>query len=232
MICWICGDDEASTREHLSKASDIKALFGKPSQSNPLFINSSDPTTWRRHRNVKVGSLKSAALKFTHRICLTCNSSRTQPYDYAWERCSERLRDALPGLSAKGSFRANSIFPHDTQCGMQRVHLYFTKILGCLAVEGKIRIDIASLAKALVDGKPHQNIYLAFGYLPLPVAAIGGTEVHTAEIDGRVAFASWIYHVGGLAVNVMYAIKGERREGLKLSWHPRLGSKKIGFSRF
>ncbi|MBB5498654.1 hypothetical protein [Paraburkholderia sp. MM5384-R2] len=54
---------------------------------------------------------------------------------------------------------------------MRRVHLHFTKLFGCLVVEGNIPIDVAPLAKALADAQPHPHIYLAFGYLPLPVMA-------------------------------------------------------------
>ncbi|KAF7961341.1 hypothetical protein AWV80_34150 [Cupriavidus sp. UYMU48A] len=81
-------------------------------------------------------------------------------------------------------------------------------------------------------GQPHPHIYLAFGHLPLPVVAAGGSDVHTAELNGQVAFASWLYHVGDLAVNVMYALPGERRDGLKVAWHPRMGAKRLRFSRF
>lgn len=31
--CWICGAEESATREHLVKASDLKALFGKLHQT-------------------------------------------------------------------------------------------------------------------------------------------------------------------------------------------------------
>ena len=78
MKCWICGAEEAATREHLAKASDLKALFGKPSQRVPLFFSASDRRVKSIRRNVRVGSLKSDTLKFTHRICLTCNSARQQ----------------------------------------------------------------------------------------------------------------------------------------------------------
>ncbi|RTL51450.1 MAG: hypothetical protein EKK46_11855 [Rhodocyclaceae bacterium] len=232
MKCWICGAENAATREHLAKASDLKVLFGKPSQAKPLFFNASDQPSRPRRRNVKVGSLKSDTLKFAHRICLGCNSKRTQPYDYAWEHCSGELRGAVPRLLGAGSFRANWLFPHDTRRCMRRVHLYFVKLFGCLVVEGDIPIDVAPLAKALVEEQPYPHIYLAFGHLPLPVVAAGGSDVHTAELNGQVAFASWFYHVGDLAVNVMYALPGEQREGLKVAWHPSMGAQRLRFSRF
>lgn len=232
MKCWICGAEDAATREHLAKASDLKGLFGRPSQADPLYFHASDRPGVPRRRNVRVGTLRSDTLKFAHRICLTCNSARSQPYDYAWELCSAELRDAIPRLLSAGSFRANWLFPYDTRRGMQRVHLYFVKLFGCLVVEGQIPIDVGPLAKALIDGRPHPHLYLTFGALHLPVLAVGGSDVETAQLNGQVAFASWLYHVGDLAVNVMYALPGEQRQGLKLAWHPRMGAKRLSLVRF
>ncbi|WP_155626239.1 MULTISPECIES: hypothetical protein [Burkholderia cepacia complex] len=232
MKCWICGAEDAATREHMAKASDLKALFGKATQAKPLFFGASDHPSRPRRRNVKVASLKSDRLKFAHRICLTCNSKLTQPYDYAWEYASRQLCDAEPQLLRAGSFRANWLFSYDTGRCMRCMHLYFTKLFGCLVVEGGIPIDVAPIARALVDGRPHPHIYLAFGHLPMPVAVVGGSDVEAAQLNGQVTFATWLYHVGDLAVNVLYALPGEQREGLKVAWHPRLGAKRLRFSRF
>ncbi|MBC3885208.1 hypothetical protein [Undibacterium griseum] len=232
MKCWICGAEEAATREHLTKASDLKALFGKPSQRNPLYFHASDLTGISRRRNIRVGRLKSDTLKFAHRICLTCNSARTQPYDYAWELCSRDLRAAVPRLLAKGSFRANSLFHYDTRRSMRFVHLYFTKLFGCAVIEGGLPIDIEPFSEAIMSGRPHPHLYLAFGHLPLPVVMAGGSDVHTAQLEGKVAFATWLYHVGDLAVNVMYALSGQDRERLKVAWHPYMGAQRLSFTQF
>jgi hypothetical protein len=232
MKCWICGDEEAATREHLAKASDLKAMFGKPSQKKPLFFSASDRTGMPRRRNIRVGSLKSDTLKFAHRICLACNSARTQPYDYAWEHCSGELRAAAPRLLATGSFRANGLFPYDTRRAMRRVHLYFTKLFGCLVAEGNIPIDLASFAEALTSGRPHPNLFIAFGHLAMPVNVVGGSDVHTEQLDGKVAVATWFYSVGDLAVTVMYALPGEQRQGLEVAWHPCMGAKRLRFTQY
>ncbi len=233
MKCWICGAQEAVTHEHLPKASDLKAVFGKPSQRAPLFFNNWDHPGTSRGRNQRIGSLKSDTLKFAHRICLNCNSARTQPYDYAWEHCSKELRAAMPRLLTSGSFRANWLFPYDTRCAMRRVHLYFTKLFGCLVVESKIPIDTTSLATAITSGQPHPHIYLAFGQLALPMETVGGSNIVIAQVvGGKVAFATWLYNVGTLAVRVMYALPGEQRQGLEVAWHPRMGAQRLCCRRF
>jgi hypothetical protein len=115
---------------------------------------------------------------------------------------------------------------------MRRVHLYFAKLFGCLVVEGAIPIDIAPFAEAVVGGQPHPHLYLAFGHLPLPIEMAGGSDVHTEQLNGEVAFASWLYNVGDLAVNVMYALPGEHRYGLEVAWHPRMGAQRLRFTEF
>lgn len=232
MKCWICGAEEATTREHMAKASDLKTLLGKPSQHEPLLFSASDRPGKPMRRNLRVNSLKSGTLKFAHRICLTCNSARTQPYDYAWEHCSWELRAAMPRLLARGSFRANWLFSYDTRRAMRSLHLYFTKLFGCLVVEGGIPIDTAPLAEAITSGRPHPYLYLAFGQLVMPVEMAGGSDIYTDQVDGKVAFATWLYNVGDLAVNVMYALPGEQRQGLEVAWHPRMGAQRLRFARF
>ena len=232
MKCWICDAEDAATREHLAKASDLKALLGKPSQRAPLFLNVSDRRVMSIRRNLRVGSLKSDMLKFTHRICLTCNSARTQPYDYAWEYSSSELRAEMSRLLTRGSFRANWLFPYDTRRAMRNVHLYFTKLFGCLAVEGGIPIDTGPLADAIKNGQPHPHLYLAFGHLALPLETVGGSDIWTVQVDGKVVFATWFYNVGNLAVNVMFALPGEQRQGLEVAWHPRMGTQRLSFTRF
>lgn len=233
MNCWICGANDAATREHRTKASDLKDLFGTPSQEAPFYFHANSRLGKPARRNVPIRSLKSDALKYTHRICLACNSSRTQPYDRAWARASFELRSNVLRLLDRGSFRSNWLFPYETSRGMCNLHLYFAKLFGCQIVEGGIPIDIASFAKAILENRPHPKLFLAFGSLSnLPIAVAGGTDVHVDLLNGTVAFASWFYQVGDLCVNVMYAVPDEHRQGLQVAWHPRDGCKRLTFSKF
>jgi len=90
--CWICGGGAAETREHRSKASDLRSLFGTPTQADPLYFHTA------KRKNFRVGSLKADVLKFSHRICIQCNAARTQPHDRAWAVLSETLRSRQPPI--------------------------------------------------------------------------------------------------------------------------------------
>lgn len=225
MNCWICGACNAGTREHRVKASDLKSLFGTPNQKAPLYLNSN-----ARQRNVRIGSLKSDRLKYKQPICLACNSALTQPHDEAWRHASDKLRGNVPRLLRGGSFRSNWLFPHNTRLGMRYLHLYFVKLFGCQIVEGKIPIDIAPFAKAILDGRPHPGLFIGFGHLSgLPKKFAGGSDVLVKCLNGEVICASWFYQVGDLCVKVMYATLGEHPDGLKTAWNPRQGSKRLFF---
>lgn len=220
--CWICGDP-ANTREHRTKASDLRSLFGLPTQADPIYFHTA------KRRNFRVGSLKAPVLKFTNRICVRCNSATTQPHDFAWQRFSEVLRARVPPIAAGTYIRPSRIFPYDSRRAMLNVHLYFLKVFGCQILEGNIRIDTVPLADAILKGQPHPNVYLSFGpaLSGLPARLAGSSDVDVAMLDGTCAFATWFYQVGNLWVNVMYAVDGERRDGLVQAWHPRFGCKRI-----
>jgi len=227
MKCWICGKENATTREHRIKASDLRSLFGAPTQASPLYFHTD------KRRNKKVGSLKADILKYQHLICLECNSARTQPHDQAWQYFSEMLRSRLPPLQVGDTFRLNRIFPYDTRRLMRNVHLYFVKLFGCQIVEGAIPIDISSFAQAIIEGRPHPKLYFVLGRLPdMGFHVGGGSDVHAALLDGKVAFASWLYQVNDLCVNVMYAEEWEQRQGLEHAWHPRSAEKRLLFKKF
>ena len=226
MKCWICGNN-ADTKEHLVKASDLRSLFGVPDQKNPVYFHSS------KKRNYKVGSLKAKVLKSSTGICNRCNSATTQQHDFAWQQFSENLRARQPPIAAGNILRANHIFPYNTASQMRNVHLYFVKIFGCRIVEGSIPIDISTFSKAILGGRPHPNLFLVFGTAancPQPFA--GGSNICMASVGGECVFASWFHHVGRLLVNVMFAIEGERRDGLADAWHPSQDHKRIRLAEF
>lgn len=115
---------------------------------------------------------------------------------------------------------------------MQNVHLYFIKLFGCHIKEAGIPIDLKTFANAILNEKAHPQVYLKFGRISSPVgtAMAGSTDIDTAQLpDGSCAFASWFYEIGELAINIMFAIDGEERQGLVGAWHPKFGTNKLRF---
>ena len=218
MQCWICGA-KAVSREHTIKKSDLKSVYGDVSQSQPLFYSND------KRKNLPVGSLKSHRFTSPAKICRYCNDTRTQPHDRAWEQFSSAMRLTLRKPSFPESVRANSIFQYDTHRMMLNIHLYFIKLFGCHIATEKIPIELAEFSYSIMNSKAHPNVYLGFWRI---VHSVGMSNVE-AQIahNGDCAVATWRYEIGNLAVNVMYASPGEKREGLVNAWHPRLATNKL-----
>ena len=111
-----------------------------------------------------------------------------------------------------------------TSAEMRNVHLFFVKWLGCEIVESCIpsQPPIETLSEAIMDGKPHPNIWLAFGVAQRNADWVGASVVDAASFNGGVKhdYLCRIYGVGTLSVRV-------RLSGIKLrdDWHPSLGNR-------
>src|SRR5579864_4311839 len=114
--CWICGRDPGNSREHRTKKSDLKAVFGKVTQANPVHYRDDQ----RRQR--RICSLDADLTKFPDKICQHCNGARTQPHDRAWETLSMALRTRRPKLSLGMYVRTDrhGILPYNTARYMVR----------------------------------------------------------------------------------------------------------------
>jgi hypothetical protein len=218
------------TREHRTKRSDLKAVFGEPTQLRPLFLQDAD------RKNLRIGSLNADILKTNAGLCGPCNNARTQPHDRSWQALSAALRARLPSIGAGGSLRGTTIFRYDTARHMLNVHLYFLKLFGCQLVDQGVEFDIARFGRSIVDGTAHPNVYLRFGLGArtggAPMTGISHMRVAIDPSDDSVACAAWFYCVAPFAVLVMFAIDGEPWPGLKDSWHPRHGTTKLSIADF
>jgi hypothetical protein len=197
------------------KRSDIKEQLG---DNVPLHFHTD------ARRNLKLQSSNAKRLKFEPSICNSCNSARTQLHDLAWQRLSATLRGRKPPLKAGDIIRANRIFPYMTSAEMRNVHLFFVKWLGCEIVESRIPIQpsIETLSEAIMDGKPHPNIWLAFGVAVRDADWVAASVVDAHSFSGGANhdYLCRIYEVGTLSVRV-------RLSGIKLKddWHPSLSNR-------
>lgn len=216
MNCWICGKT-GNTGEHLIKASDLKSLFGNVSQSSPVYFHTS------KANNIPVGSIKrSNRLKSDALICNYCNSSMTQPYDKAWEQLSEYLRGNWDKITTSGIVDMTKVFRGTVRKSMLYVHLYFVKLFGCRIVQDNVPISIEPFQYSLLQTKPHKNIYLSIGPRPGNVEKkyAGVTPIESLDLNGDSAFATWLYMIDMLSVNVLFVTKYRAPKVMKDTFHP------------
>jgi hypothetical protein len=227
MKCWICGG-EGKTGEHLVKASDLRSYFGRVSQKEPIYYHTKDT------RNIPVGSYKSQKLKSKALICNKCNSSLTQPYDKAWEKLSEYLRDNWSMLQKNGRANLSKVFSGSTRQSLLNVHLFFVKLFGCKIVEDGVPIDTSQFSACLQQGVAHDSIYIAIGNTPATVnhkcAAV--TPITAVNQSDTSVFATWLYIIDVIAVNVTYSIVPGNQEALRGMWHPSTSGKLLSLRHF
>jgi hypothetical protein len=228
--CWICGA-AATTGEHKTKRSDIRAAFGNPTQSDPIYLHDAE------RPNQRIGSPNAKLLKSPGRICAHCNNTRTQPNDQAWETLSAALRNRTPLLVPGNLVHANHIFHQDTSRKMLGVHLYFVKLFGChIAGSNSIPIEISGFARAIMQQEAHPCVYLTFGcgrtFAGKPMTGMSHMHIwRVPSLPGEpIISATWFYDIEGFSVCVTFAAKsGERLDG---AWHPRQGTTSFTIADF
>jgi hypothetical protein len=226
-LCWICNLNEANSGEHKTKRSDLLAVLGEPTQTNPFYYHDLE----RPNRPVK--GLDAKILKAPIRICAECNTNRTQPHDRSWEQMSDWLRKRKPPLKVGGLVRGNLIFPYDTRTAMKNVHLFFLKLFGCMLCEAeangnKLPIDIAPFSNAIMSSRPHPEVYLQFGKCD---GVIGRSNLHCWTTDKGSVLAGWLYELDSIAVSVQFAQAG-RWQHPSHAWHPLTGSNRFRIADF
>ena len=222
--CWICRVKDAKTGEHLIKHSDLRAVFGKPDQNQRFYFHD------LQRANREVQSLRSDILKSPILICADCNTTRTQPHDRAWEHMSRWLRERQPSIRVGDFVRGNRILRHHTKRQMRNVHFYFLKQLGGMILEGKgnVPIEVTPVADAIMNNRPHPEVYLQFGRSDGTV----GRLVKCIKLETGHVLACLFYRVGAFTVNVIFAQAGGGWESLSATWHPRRSSNRFVITDF
>ena len=229
MNCWICGNPDADSHEHITKASDLKSLFGHVSQINPIYVNSN------YEKNLRLPSIKKPKLlKFKKPICSNCNNSLTSEHDKAWQHLSVYLRFRNPPIKATDYVRFSKIFADKAKQKMLLAHLYFVKLFGCIINEYDIKIDLSILSKSILNNIANPNIFISFSvsnYLNQFNMA-GPSDIQCVLENDRVVYAQWLYTVGAINLTIIYSEQGQDRLGLINSWNPKMNTKRIYIKDF
>ena len=102
---------------------------------------------------------------------------------------------------------------------MLNLHLFFVKQFGCKICEGNIPIPLKPLSDAILNTKPHPNIFIAV-CPPFP-GEIGPTDVSTHNISTKkTVIAVWHYGLLEFSIRIIYADPILKYPELQDSWHP------------
>jgi len=248
-VCWIC-KGPADCREHMTKKSDLKSIFGKIERGSRLyFCNNSGKTDF-------IQSLNSNILKWPKNICTKCNSTLSQPYDKSWEIMSECLRKLCESPGRPHRISMARLFHGEYRKHMINCQLYFIKHLGC-AINHPIVLkkpeenqvvsnqidhlnayrDVSEcFAKSLIQAKARSDVYLRFAFINKigPHKNVGSTELGCIY-DGftkKIATVSIIQYLDRFAINVFYVRNGYSNPAIRSAWSPLSNMKEITFHTF
>lgn len=126
--CCLCGSGEGLSGEHKIKASTIRELF----TGEPMMIGHFDGTSRPRLAQ----SVKSKAFHFGARMCVACNSTRTQHADREFERFDAATRALLEAGTEPGSIFENARYAVGAKPYLD-IFRYFAKILACQIAESE-----------------------------------------------------------------------------------------------
>jgi hypothetical protein len=124
--CCLCGSSDDLTGEHKIKASTLRSIFDGETMMMGHFDGTSQPRL--------VQSAKSKAVHFGIRLCMPCNSTRTQAADLEFARFDELARR----LQAQGADPSTAFDNPRYALGTTEyldVFRYLAKILACHIAE-------------------------------------------------------------------------------------------------
>lgn len=228
MNCWICGNP-ANSGEHLIKASDLRAHFGKVTQSKPIYYHAG------KKKNIPVGTLKNARFKSKALICGKCNNALTQPYDKAWETLFCYLNENWQELKDIGVVNLSAVFDSTPRREMLKVHLFFLKHFGCRVQENNVPIDLTEIADSVRKCKPCKFLYLCIGETlgyDSDGKYAGVTEINALHRGSQLEFANWFYTVGKVSVQIIYSRVAIKYAKASNPWHPRMMERNLKLAKF
>lgn len=179
MKCWIC-NNPADSREHVIKQSDIRRLFGRCPYPKGKRLKRTD-----QNQNKKlIQSEDSIHIKYQKSLCTECNSSRSQPWDEAYDKFMDYFLSHETELKKIRKVDFKNIAQYDTGIFAKRLYSYFIKSFGCQLQESG-QIPPLELSEFLLEKRNNTNLKVTFAiYEKMPQQlTLSMIQIHDLEGD-------------------------------------------------
>ena len=123
--CWICGND-ADSREHGIKKSNFKTLFG----SVGSYVGEDELCLVTEQGQKIIQSADSKYLKFDV-LCQTCNTTKTQPFDKAYEKFIIYINTNEKDILHKRFIDFSIVYGKNWEEEQVNLYKYLVKSFGC-----------------------------------------------------------------------------------------------------
>lgn len=125
-ICWICGA-AADSREHKLKRRDFVRIFGDAPFSGDdailHFVGEAGPRL--------IQGPNSGRMKYGTVLCGDCNSSRSQPWDRAYDRFVDWIFENEQRVLSQRFINLCDVFGDEISTSSPALYKYFVKAFGC-----------------------------------------------------------------------------------------------------
>lgn len=145
--CWWCGAP-ADSREHKLKRSDIVREYGDPPYAGQRTL-----TYFSNSAKHDFSGPKSPLVKFAPSLCASCNGTRSQPFDRAWDALGAHLVEEEEAILASGALDPEAVYGEAWKEEELNLARYVVKHMVCRIVQElspPARIDPALIA--FLDG--------------------------------------------------------------------------------
>lgn len=139
--CWWCGAP-ADSREHKLKKTDLHREFGRPFRETPLRL--------REKRVEAVQGPGSDLVKFTTNLCARCNNTRSQAFDYAYDRFVGYVAAHGRHILSSRRIDLRAAFGEDWGDAAEDTLRYLVKHIGCRLAQNEIEVPLTLLT--FLDG--------------------------------------------------------------------------------
>lgn len=140
--CWICGA-EADSAEHRLKKSDLVRVHGRGPYKGPTALSHV-----RGGKETLVQGPGSWIVKYSPSLCQHCNSTRTQPFDRAYDQFIDWIMKNNEGIVLHRRFiDFAEIYGSDWESRQLYLYKYFSKSFGCRLVDAGANVpaDVVEL---------------------------------------------------------------------------------------
>ena len=150
MKCWICGEN-ANSKEHKFKASDIKRIYGKKFDG---YLVHKTPT--------KIISYKDRILKFPEVICDVCNIKTTRPHDDAYDLFIDYCLENYHFFVQNRFIDFEKIYGQNWIKQKRNLYRYFAKHAGCKIVTSDYPQDLKDIADFILGAEYTEKFVVKF----------------------------------------------------------------------
>lgn len=154
--CWICHNNQANSKEHKIKASEIRRIM-KGKNFDGVYIND--------EASINISTSKDKILKFPSIICEFCNNEVTQLADDAYNKFISFVLNNYDDVSVSGKIDFFKIYGVDWKQGKLNFYRYIAKHAGCKAHDDKGEnnlIDINNLSSFILGDDFVYNFQIFF----------------------------------------------------------------------